>query len=615
MRSPLNPILPLIEGETPSGYVSRVARLYRTTPRDLCSDLGMRWPFLCSGHEDQLERLAWLTAQDSSALKMWSATKLAPGRYRVGRTHSSTGVFRRTASRFCPLCVSEARTQTGAHGIYELLEWKVLSLHRCEKHGVGLRTLPAAGHSHEAYDFATQAIRHWEIIENAAAEATILPPTRFEGYARERIQNGPQRDWLHGFDLTSLHGACVSLGAALEGVGVKNTAKSLDGSDTPRLAELGYSYLSDGPEGLFRALHLLHENSRSERPYFSSDLGPFYEWLHDGQDEPILHDIRTKTREHIFETYPIPLDKEVLGKKPQREIWLTMEEARRRSGFGAVFLKKLLGHLDGISPDEAVKRTDVRVSELAKAQAFWADLVNLSQAASLLSIRSEQVKALMCLGVLTEVQITSALRYARRQEIQSLLRWVESLPNAPGEAGFLPLREFCRSKGISLVRVVAACLSGELEGQLRQGAGAGVHAIEVYERALASKDAVQLDRDLSLAEAAKFLKISIISIRKLRDAGYLAVINKLNPDTNHIKTYVSRDSIRAFQAQYATLGQIAVHRNVAPIHLARQLDREEVSSISCDGSLVRVYNREAVLPDGNWHSESMTSSRVQGDGQ
>ncbi len=134
MRSPLNPILPLIKGETPSGYVSRVARLYRTTPRDLCSDLGMRWPFLCSGHEDQLERLAWLTGQDCSVLKMWSATKLAAGRYRVGRTHSSTGVFRRTASRFCPLCVSEARTQSGEHGIYELLEWKVLSLHRCEKH-------------------------------------------------------------------------------------------------------------------------------------------------------------------------------------------------------------------------------------------------------------------------------------------------------------------------------------------------------------------------------------------------------------------------------------------------------------------------------------------------
>ncbi|WP_247742411.1 MULTISPECIES: hypothetical protein [unclassified Ruegeria] len=477
-----------------------------------------------------------------------------------------------------------------------------------------MRTLPAAGHSHEAYDFATQAIRHWGIIENAAADATILPPTRFEGYARERIRNGPQRDWLHGFDLTSLHGACVSLGAALEGVGTI-AAKSLDRSVTPRLAELGHSYLSDGPDGLLRALNLLHKNSRSERPYFSADLGPFYDWLHGAQDDPTLHDILSKTREHIFETYPVPLDKEVLGQKPHREIWLTMEEARKRSGFGAVFLKKLLGHLDGINPNDAMKRTDVRVSELAKVQAFWANLVNLSQAASLLSIRSEQVKALMRLGVLTQVQVTSALRYARRQEIQFLLQRIGGLPDAPGAAGFLPLREFCRSKGISLARVVAAFWSGELEGQLRQGAGAGVHAIEVSERAFAVKDELRLDRDLTLTEAAKFFKISIISIRKLRDAGYLAVINKLNPDTNHIKTYISRDSVRAFQTRYATLGQIAVHRNIAPIHLARQLDRDEIAPISCDGCLVRVYDRDDVLPDGNWFSKSATGYQAQGDGK
>ncbi|WP_170327993.1 TniQ family protein [Ruegeria arenilitoris] len=614
MRSPLNPILPLIEGETPSGYVSRVARLYRTTPRDLCSDLGMRWPFLCSGHEDQLERLAWLTGQDCSALKLCSATKLAAGRYRVGLTHSSTGVFRRTASRFCPLCVSEARTQSGEHGIYELLEWKVLSLHRCDKHGVGLRTLPAAGHSHEAYDFATQAIKHWEVIEKAVADAIILPPIRFEDYVRERIRSGPQGDWLNGFDLTSLHGACVSLGAALEGFGAR-AAMSLDRSVTPRLAELGHSYMSDGPDGLSRALHLLHGNSRSERPYFSSDLGPFYEWLHDGQDDPILHEIRTKTREHIFETYPVPLDKDVLGQKPQREIWLTMEEARKRSGFGAVFLKKLLGYIEGISADDAMKRTDVRVTELAWAQAFWSELMNLSQAAKELSIRSEQVKVLMRLGVLTQVQVTSALRYARRQEIQFLLRRIGGLPDVTNDVGYLPLRTFCRSRGISLARVVAACLSGELEGQLRQGTGAGVHAIEVSERAFAQKDAICLERDLTLAETAKFLKISIISIRKLRNAGYLAVINKLNPDTIHIRTYVCRDSIRGFQARYATLGQIAVQRNVAPIHLARQLDREEISPISCDGSLVRVYDKEAVLPDGIWLSKSAIDRQAQGEGK
>lgn len=45
---------------------------------------------------------------------------------------------------------------------------------------------------------------------------------------------------------------CGSLGVAIKGLGVK-MAKSLDGSGAGRLAKLGNSYLSDGPEGLSRA--------------------------------------------------------------------------------------------------------------------------------------------------------------------------------------------------------------------------------------------------------------------------------------------------------------------------------------------------------------------------
>ncbi len=614
MKSPLTLSLPLIEGETPSGYVARMARLHRTTPRDLSSDLGMRWPFLCSGHKGQLERLAWLTGHDFLTLKLWSATKLSVGRYRVGQTHSSTGVFRRTALRFCPQCVLEARERSGDHGIYELLEWKVFSLHRCEKHGTMLRTLPPAGHSHEAYDFATQAVGHWAYIEAAASEGTVLPPTRYENYVCDRIRKGEQDDWLRDLGLTALNGACLSLGAAIDGYRGK-TANSLAYPEAHQLAEIGFSYLTDGPDGLSRALHLLHEESNSDRPYFSTDLGPFYDWLHKAQDDPTLRDMLTKTRDHIFETYPVALDKEVLGQTPPREIWLTIEEARKRSGFGAVFLKKLLGHLEGISADEAMKRTDIRVSELSRAISFWSGLMNLSQAANELSIRPEQVKALMRLGILTQVQLTSALRYARREEIQNLLQRIESLPDAPDEDGFLPLRAFCRSKGIPLVRVVADLTSGALDGRLRRGRGTGVHAIEVSDQAFAAEDELRLDRDLTLAEAAKFLRISIISIRKLRDAGYLVAVNKLNPDTNHIKTYVTCDSIAAFQAHYATLGQVASHRNVAPIHLARQLDREEVEPVSCNGNFVRVYEKEAVMDAGKTPADLTIEQFEIGDGQ
>lgn len=58
--APLIRTLELLPGETPTSYVARLAAHHRTIPREFCSDFGMRWPFLCSGQEGQLQRLSRL---------------------------------------------------------------------------------------------------------------------------------------------------------------------------------------------------------------------------------------------------------------------------------------------------------------------------------------------------------------------------------------------------------------------------------------------------------------------------------------------------------------------------------------------------------------------------
>lgn len=601
MTAPLVRALPFIEGETLSGYVSRLAQLYQTTPRELCSDLGNRWPYLCSGREDQLWHIAWLTGHDYSTLKLWSATKLSVGRYRVGNTVSSTGVFRRTASRCCPRCVFEAQEQSGAQGIFELLEWKVLSLHRCEKHGVPLLTLPSARHSHEAYDFVAQALTHWALIEEAADNGATLPKTQFESYIRERIRNGPQDDWLVGLDLTNLYGACLNLGAALEGFKA-GTLNDVDGAKAHELSEIGHQYLATGPSGLKRALTKLRDSSRSERPYFSADFGPFYHWLRVVWDEDALAQITVTTREFVFSAYPVPLDKEVFGEKPKRQIWLTMQEARKRSGFGAVFLKHLLGHMQGVSEEEALRRTDVHVKEIERAKAFWDTLMNLNEAAALLNILPQQVKALQNRNVLSAVRITSSLRYLLRAEVLELLAKINALPVSLPEKSVLPLKEFCRTKGTHLARVIKLWEQGELEGKVCRGDGDGLQAIEVDLDAFCDKAMVQLDRDLTLPETASYLKISVISIRHLRDHGYLTQIQRRNPDTNHLKNYLSQSSIQEFERNYITLGQMASRQKVASIHLARQLDRDDIHPIICGKEQVRVYDRKSI---GWWEKSNV----------
>lgn len=593
MTAPLIPCLPLIEGETLSGLVSRSAALFETTPRDYCTDLGMRWPFLCSGYQNQLQRLSWLTDVSVDQLEDASIKKVGKGLYKVGRALASIGTLRRTAVRLCPQCVAPALLERKPQNAFQMLEWTVLCIHRCARHGCALITLPSERHAHATYDFATRVRQHKAEVLRASADPVTLPPTSFETYIVERLRGGPHDDWLKNFDLTQLHRACLNLGAALSGARAKDL-RQLPELNERNLVEMGFKRLVAGPEQYKGALEDLYRQGDLRRPFYSSDMGPFYKWLSSSHEDPALTGFVDMTCAHVFETYPIPEGKEVFGRTQSGRRLLTIEEARKRSGFGAVFLKRLLGHIEGVSDSVALNCTEVHVDDLKKAQAYWDALINLKDAASLLGILPHQVKSLQDRGVLKTIKITSALRYVLQDEVVALLAKARELPIRLESRSVVSLREFCLSKGVPLPQILELWSKGDLDGLLCRGAGIGLQSIEIDWDALCDRQAVQLNGDLTLPEAARYLKISVISIRRLRDSGFLREIQHRNPDTNHLKSYITEESIRGFERRFSTLGQMATTTKIAPIHLARKLDKIGVNPVTCANGPVRVYDKSSL---------------------
>ena len=597
MTAPLIPALPLFEGETLTGYVSRSAKLYETTPRDFCTDLGLRWPALCSGHDEQIERLAWLTGESSEKLRSWSVKKVGNGRYRVGKAHASMGTLRRTTVRLCPQCVARSLFKAGPTGVCQLLEWSLVCIDRCAEHGCRFITVPSAENSHATYDFVARVLAHRDDVFQAANRSVEVPEIGFETYVRDRLQNGAAEDWLKDLDLTQLHRASVSLGAALCGVKVKRM-QDLPETRIRELCQAGFQSLVEGPYAYRKALSSLYDSGNAERPYYSADFGVHFRWLREVRNAPEIEVLASIAREHVFARYPTQPGKKVFDRLPPEQVWLTIDQARKRLGFGAVFLKKLLGHLDGVAEEEALKRTDVHVDEISKVRAFWDGLVNLKDAAGLLGLMTSQVKGLQTRGVLETIRITSTLRYLSRVEVMALIKQVEQLPEVLLGKSVAPLNVFCREKGIPLAEVVDLWRRGQLEGQICRGDGVGLRAVEVDWDAICPRNTVTLYRDLMLPEAARYLKINVAGIRHLRDQGILSQVRKLNPDTNHQKQYISKGSIQSFERLFVTLGQMAAAQKVAPIHLARKLDVEGITPIPCGGALVRVYSKSEFGLDG-----------------
>lgn len=589
--------LSLVDGETPASYVSRLAAHHGTIPRELCSDLGMRWPWLCSGRPDQLTQLARLTGADLGRLTFSAPVKIGIGRYRIGGAISSVGSFRRTTIRICPLCACTALVQHGPSGLFQLLDWCVTCLHRCDAHGVALVALPSAAHSHETYDVVAQILRHHAILKTAADHPDLLPESAFETYIRSRIYHGPVGDWLDRLEIQQLHRACLTLGMTVSGARDRSWL-NLDLARERQACDLGLSVLSQGPMSLQSALAVLRHNSTGARRFFSADLGHFYTWLRSVEDEAGVTDIIRVVQQHVFRHYPVHPDHEVLGAKPPDVIWIRFNEARKRTRLGVSFLKRLQAHLKGHSPDEAKNMTEITLHDLERIVDFWRGLCNLQDAAQRLGILAVQVKALIRMGVFEQIRFGTALRYVKRREIDELLSRLKKLPLKGRYDGSIPLRKFCALRRIALAKIVHSWVGGALDGSLcrgpAQGHGQGLQALCLAPDASCTKSAIRLDRDLSLAEAARYLRISVIAIRKLRDAGVLCQIMRHNADTNFRKAYISQQSLRAFEARFFTLGQLAIRREVAPIHLARRLDGLEVPMLETRMGAVRVYKIETL---------------------
>ena len=462
------------------------------------------------------------------------------------------------------------------------------SLNSCPLHRCLLMTLPSSQHAHTAYDFVSRITDHIDDVLQACRSTSTVLPTPFENYIRERIWQGPKDDWLKELDLTQIHRVCLNLGAAIDGLTMKAMMKLSSGRERP-LCQLGFEYVDAGPDGFKGALERLHQQSTTERPYFSSDMGPFYQWLREFYDDPALAPLVDLTSSHIFETYPTPTGREIFDRIAPEQTLLTMNEARKRSGFGVMFLKKLLGHVNGIDEAEAVLRTDVHVDELAKAKAYWDNLINLKDAVWMLGVSGPQIKSLQSCGAIDMIKITSSLRYLLRSQVAELLEKLDALPPTLPNRSVVPLREFCHLKQVSIVQIIDLWVRGKLDGKLCRGEGIGLQSIEVDWTLLSQKVLVKLLGDLAADEAARYLRVNVAGIRRLRDAGYLEEISYRNPDTNHCKRYITKQSISAFEQQYVTLGQLANEQGIRPIHLARKLDRDGVAPINCNAGPVRVY--------------------------
>ncbi|WP_298976256.1 TniQ family protein [uncultured Roseobacter sp.] len=548
--------VPLIPFETTASYVSRLARKNMTVPREFCSDMGMRWPHICSSHQIQLERLSEISGAPLDDIVGASAKLVSPCRYQVGRSFATSGTFRRAITRVCPRCIVEAVESDGPCGAFQQLDWLLLCLGVCRKHHTPLIHLPNADHAHKTYDVVQRVQTHIDEVREADLASDQVAPTRFENYVADRALIGPKDDWLVPLDLTDLHQASLTLGMTMA-YGTSRLVSDLDPRETRAAMNAGFGVLVQGSEVLLQTLDRLRQNYRTERPYFSKDMGPFYVWLNSSKDKPNLDHLRRCVELFVLDRYPLQVGKAVLNSKMEVPRHLTLNQVRKRHGIGHVRVRGVLAHLNGEDAKDLRRQMDISHLDLQRVLGFWSELQDLKSTADELNVSAQQVKSLIDAGVLEAQTFGTSLRFVTKSSARRLSAKVLSLPEAQPSLHILPLKQYCRFERVPLFRIVTDWSEGRLSMVLRDPKVGGLQGLLIDRGIAFRRSDMVLVGDMTLAEAARYLRISIISIRKLRDAGLLEQVTRRNRDTNFQKSYISRESIVNFESRYLTLGPVA----------------------------------------------------------
>jgi len=76
----------------------------------------------------------------------------------------------------------------------------------------------------------------------------------------------------------------------------------------------------------------------------------------------------------------------------------------------------------------------------------------------------------------------------------------------------MPLKTFSASRKIGIARIVAAWHSGEFQGHISRGEGEGLQALCLQPDAFCQKISTPRHGDPNLAEAARYLRISLSAV-------------------------------------------------------------------------------------------------------
>jgi hypothetical protein len=349
MTSRLNPTLALGAGESPTSFVSRLARLHMTaTARVFATDMGFTFQAVADGDRDALNAVARLAGADPAILIANAIERLPDLSFRLRGQSLAKSSLRRDQLYVCPLCCRDDAATAARRpdtAVYGRTVWLLDSIRTCAQHRVALVRAGAPTLGNQSHDFSLLVSNTIVDIIRQADHAPRREPSALERYLLARLDGAiGQSPWLDALEFF-VAARTVEMIGAVATRGRKPKIGAMSDDDWRNAADAGFKIAAGGEPTIRAWLAGLQESypysgSATEGP--QAQFGGFFTWLAFGAPDARYNPVRDLVRRHIIETLPVGRDDIILGKPVERRVLHSVHTASTELGVHPKRLRKIL---------------------------------------------------------------------------------------------------------------------------------------------------------------------------------------------------------------------------------------------------------------------------------
>ncbi|MBZ4024147.1 hypothetical protein CKO11_17005, partial [Rhodobacter sp. TJ_12] len=568
-----------VDRETLPSLFSRMAILNGTDVVNFALDLGITFRRILEQDEEAVaifaERAGVSPAQLAELLS-WTGERIGDVRMRFRKEVFVSRALRNPIIRGCPLCMREHAADQ-PHPLRHIAlrgDWLCRGVDICHQHHHPLVPLWSSSLPIERDNIGARLAEILPDLRAGSFDCVHIDPTDYDLWLDERLSQGTAVDktWLASQPVFPAITLCEFIGAAL-------LRKQGEAPDDRRAKATGFTFVSQGPDGIRAALDILMRSQDGGHIVTQGEMGPLFKHLKGIYlDDDAFAVFRGILRDYFLEIWPLAPGDDLLGQAVTERRLHSIRSASKETGIGPTVLDDFLTEAGAFAPSDA--RADARKTFDAKAWQYILDeiptLVGPIALRRAIGATLAELNGLKADGVLVPrtnvATIKSPWRIADGKALlEELTAYAQ--PVAPEEPGWETIQRVHKRLDLPVGGIIAAIRAGFLRlGQRPDVFGYHGFVVEITEAAaLKAKAAPTRKPSTNRGEvtAAAFARSAGIrgkgQFLALIEGGYTPAMLVLNPTTKRREWRMSRDDIAAFKASYTTLtilsAETGAHRN------------------------------------------------------